>query len=213
MLVKFQPFHNLNVNQKFKLFCYLLDGVGPNRAQPINTVVRFEWAKNGQILHSSSKYRIDMMNDESFFTIDKLSISDSGNYSCTVRNQFGTDVQYTQLTVKGLIWHFFSFLFFNLWPRFYSSCHFQSISILIATHTYTHTHTNQSIDIHIQSQGTMSHHSYFLWQTNNFFFISNPCCYIIFLFLFWIQNPESRIQFHLMDSMLMLMSVCFLFIM
>lgn len=103
VLVKFQPMQSLNVDQKFKLFCYLLDGViGGSDGQPVDTV-QFEWAKNGRILHSSSKYRIDMMNDESFLTIEKLSITDTGNYSCTVRNQFGTDVQYTQLTVKGLI--------------------------------------------------------------------------------------------------------------
>ncbi|OTF69477.1 hypothetical protein BLA29_005465, partial [Euroglyphus maynei] len=41
--------------------------------------------------------------DSSLLVIDQLSPDDSGNYSCHVSNQFGSDIQSTILTVKAKI--------------------------------------------------------------------------------------------------------------
>ena len=84
-----------NSNSKFKLLCILQEGSKP---------ARFEWHKDGRVLlESNSNYRIETEEDESEFTILKLNSNDSGNYSCSVWNDFGTNIQSTVLTVQGLI--------------------------------------------------------------------------------------------------------------
>lgn len=107
-LGQFKPLESFDQGQKFKLLCYLLEGSKP---------IIFTWKKNDQILSSSSstsipsdseqRYRIDYRNDdESYLTIQKLSIADAANYSCLARNRFGSSKQSIRLSVKGiaLIW-------------------------------------------------------------------------------------------------------------
>ena len=67
--------------------------------------VFFQWIKNGITLTNNpeSNYKIVTNDDNSQFSIKSLIRSDSGNYSCIARNEFGTDIQSTLLTVKGLI--------------------------------------------------------------------------------------------------------------
>ena len=93
-----------NVATSFKIFCSPSEGSKP---------LRFEWYKNGLALLPFSNielsYRIETSEDESIFKIDKLSPGDSGNYSCLTLNTFGSDTQFTILTVKGL--HTFSHCF------------------------------------------------------------------------------------------------------
>lgn len=62
----------------------------------------FRWLKNDHSL-SDNDYKINIINyeDESQLIIDKLDRNDPGNYSCIVRNSFGTDIQSTILSVKG----------------------------------------------------------------------------------------------------------------
>ena len=90
-----------NVGTKLKIHCNIQQGSKP---------MTFEWYKNTS--------RIDLLNmmmtennrgmkivhseDESLLTIFTLNRTHSGNYSCHVRNRYGSDTQFTVLTVKGL---------------------------------------------------------------------------------------------------------------
>lgn len=85
-----------NVGSRFKILCNSQEGSKP---------FRFEWYKNGRLLSPLSggnEYRIETSDDDSMFIIDTLSRSSSANYSCTMNNAFGSDSQYSILTVKGL---------------------------------------------------------------------------------------------------------------
>lgn len=94
-LDKFYP-RDQNVGSTFKIFCSPQEGSKP---------FQFEWRKNGQLLSSSGvTYKIEHSIDDSLFVINQLQTLDSGNYSCTVRNQYGSDTQTTVLTVKGLVY-------------------------------------------------------------------------------------------------------------
>ncbi len=64
----------------------------------------FQWYKNDEILVSNpeSNFRIDSSADYSNFIIAKVHRSDSGNYSCLVRNPFGSDSQSVRLNVRGI---------------------------------------------------------------------------------------------------------------
>jgi hypothetical protein len=80
----------------FRLLCQSSAGTKP---------LFFQWIRNGQTLVNSpeSEYRIENNDDYSLFSIKSVDRSDSGNYSCIVRNAFGTDLQSALLTIKGLI--------------------------------------------------------------------------------------------------------------
>lgn len=80
-----------------KFLCSVQEGTKP---------FRFEWRKNNlllSIVELPINYRIETNQDESTLMITKLSPNDSGNYSCTVRNNFGFDTQQIVLIVKGLL--------------------------------------------------------------------------------------------------------------
>ncbi len=80
----------------FRLLCQSSAGTKP---------LFFQWIRNGQTLVNSpeSEYRIENNDDYSLFSIKSVDRSDSGNYSCIVRNAFGNDIQSALLTIKGLI--------------------------------------------------------------------------------------------------------------
>ena len=63
----------------------------------------FEWFKNGNAIKAGpdNKYKID--NSKIFTTlyVEKIDKSDSGNYTCLVRNELGSDSQNLLLKVKG----------------------------------------------------------------------------------------------------------------
>lgn len=84
--------HFQNTGKKFILTCYLEEGTKP---------LVFEWHRNGGIISSVSSVRIETSEEVSSLTIDRLQSTDSGNYSCSVSNQFGSDSQSTVLLVKG----------------------------------------------------------------------------------------------------------------
>ena len=97
-MVEFKPLLHLNLGQKFKLLCYNSEGISSTTGK----LMIFEWSKNGLILNanSNSRYRIDIFDDESHFTIDQLTKEDSGNYSCSARNDAGFSRQSTLLVVQ-----------------------------------------------------------------------------------------------------------------
>ena len=104
-LVEFLARRSQNMNTKLKILCQPQEGSKP---------FRFEWHKNGIPLSPekeirnfsyplASVYRIETTEEDSLLVIDNLSIYDSANYTCVVRNHYGSNIQFTVLTVKGLI--------------------------------------------------------------------------------------------------------------
>lgn len=94
------PAQNLiPMGSPFSIYCATFAGDKP---------LFFQFTKNGQILSNSihTNYKIDNSEDHSLFLIRSVDRSDAGNYSCIVRNAFGEDVKYSQLSVKGLNFHF-----------------------------------------------------------------------------------------------------------
>jgi hypothetical protein len=79
----------------FRLFCSVKTGSKP---------LFFQWSRNGQVLNkvAQNNHKIENSEKHSLFLIENVIHSDSGNYSCAVRNAFGTDSQSAILIVKGL---------------------------------------------------------------------------------------------------------------
>ena len=94
-LDEFKPKRLQNLGSKFSIYCSLQEGSKP---------FQFEWQKNNHVLTNSNNNQIRLENseDSSVLIIDKLLATDSGRYTCTVRNSIGSDFQFTELTVKGL---------------------------------------------------------------------------------------------------------------
>lgn len=91
--MKFQKQFSLHQNMTFLLQCNLISGTKP---------VFFEWHRNGLKLPHSEQYRIDHYESYSTLTLNNVQLNAIGNYSCSVKNSFGTDSIFTYLLVKGL---------------------------------------------------------------------------------------------------------------
>ncbi len=87
---------NLTEGSFFQLFCTAEEGSLP---------LFFEWSKNGQSLKANPdvNYKIENFDRYSTFSIAKINRKDTGNYTCLVRNAFGTYSQNVYLAVKGMI--------------------------------------------------------------------------------------------------------------
>ncbi len=96
----------LSEGSLFRLLCSATAGDKP---------LFFQWTKNGIMLSNSPQthYKIETSDDLSLFSIKSVERSDSGNYSCIVRNAFGEDFKFSQLSVKGLIYFQFNRMSFN----------------------------------------------------------------------------------------------------
>ena len=88
-------------NTIFQFYCSVLSGSEP---------LFFEWAKNGQSVKPNPdvKYRIENSEISSTLTISKAIQSDQGNYTCSVKNEHGSDAQNVLLTIKGKFKKFYS---------------------------------------------------------------------------------------------------------
>ena len=80
-------------NSTFAVFCLVQIGSSP---------LFFEWLKNGKSI-KTYRDRQHIENSETLSTlkINKLNREDAGNYSCRVKNAFGSDSLNVLLNVKG----------------------------------------------------------------------------------------------------------------
>jgi len=87
---------NQTENSFFQIFCSAQEGSVP---------LFFQWSKDGQTIKPNPdlNYKVDNFDRFSTLTIAKIDRKDAGNYTCIVRNGFGTDSQNVLLTVKGMI--------------------------------------------------------------------------------------------------------------
>ena len=94
-LEELKPKRFQNLGSKFTIGCSPQEGSKP---------FQFEWQKDNHVLTNSNnnQIRLESFEDSSVLIIDKLLPTDSGRYTCTVRNSIGSDFQFTELTVKGL---------------------------------------------------------------------------------------------------------------
>ena len=83
-----------NVNASLQVFCGVEQG-----AQPLF----FEWFKNGQAIKPGPGAKWQIETSKRFSTLDIVRINkeDAGNYSCLVKNIYGSDTINVFLTVKG----------------------------------------------------------------------------------------------------------------
>ncbi|CAG2107019.1 unnamed protein product [Medioppia subpectinata] len=86
---------NQSIGSNFQMICTLEEGSYP---------VFFEWSKNGQTIKSSPdvNYKIDNFEMHSTFTIKSIDMSDVGNYTCVVSNEFGSNSRSTLLSINAL---------------------------------------------------------------------------------------------------------------
>ncbi|CAG2103309.1 unnamed protein product [Medioppia subpectinata] len=74
---------SLSIGSSFHVFCSIDSGSVP---------VFFEWTRNGQSLKTSPEvnYKIENFKMHSTFIIESIDRRDAGNYTCLVKNAFGT---------------------------------------------------------------------------------------------------------------------------
>lgn len=65
--------------------------------------VEFQWKKDGQEVLESSYLKIQSVPDSSILVIESVTSKSSGNYTCIVKNAYGTDQFTAVLTVTGLL--------------------------------------------------------------------------------------------------------------
>ena len=86
-----------NLNSSFQIFCAVQEGEQP---------FFFEWYKNAQPIKPglSVKWNIESSEMLSNLKIERIAREDTGNYSCLVKNIYGSDSIHVILTVKGRLY-------------------------------------------------------------------------------------------------------------
>lgn len=94
---KLLDFSNDNIklieNITYPLSCILISGSRP---------LMFEWFQNGNKLVNKSNLKLDNQDQMSTLTFLSVKVTNSGQYECRARNQFGTDSIMTRIFVTGL---------------------------------------------------------------------------------------------------------------
>lgn len=94
----------VKIGDKINIPCLVISGSPP---------FKFEWHKNMEFLKSSSNIQIVDTGDSSRITINPVTDTSSGNYTCTVRTKHGLDKFSTYLSVKGRLFSILIFSFIN----------------------------------------------------------------------------------------------------
>lgn len=72
--------------------------------------LEFQWLKDGQIITESENLKIQYLMESSFLMISSVESKSSGNYTCIVKNSFGSDRFSAALVVTGESFFFFMIL-------------------------------------------------------------------------------------------------------
>lgn len=83
----------LKEGEKGSAFCTVKSGDRP---------FEFEWKKDGNSLEVSPNIIIQSVLDSSVLVIQSVTSESSGNYTCIVKNAFGSDRFTAALTVTGI---------------------------------------------------------------------------------------------------------------
>ena len=68
-----------------------------------STPLFFQWIKNGEKIISNENVKIEMSDSFANIVIANVKRSDSGNYTCNVKNAFGSDTYTVNLVVRGTL--------------------------------------------------------------------------------------------------------------
>lgn len=85
---------NLAIGDITEIICTIKRGTLP---------VEFTWMHNGQEINSHPKYKITNSNRNSIFLIGAIQASDIGNFTCIVKNAYGSDSKTESLLMDGKI--------------------------------------------------------------------------------------------------------------
>lgn len=66
-----------------------------------DTPLEFQWLKDGQIIKESENLKIQYLMESSLLMISSVESKSSGNYTCIVKNTFGSDKFSAPLVVTG----------------------------------------------------------------------------------------------------------------
>ena len=93
-MIELHQQYDIVPNISFVISCITLSGSKP---------IVFEWTRNGQSLVDSSLVKLENSESSSLLTFASIRPDDSGLYTCTAKNVFGSDSSSTRLFVKGYL--------------------------------------------------------------------------------------------------------------
>lgn len=64
--------------------------------------VKITWSKDDRQIQESAKHRLSFTHSEAVLLVNNCTVQDSGEYVCEARNEAGTDLCSSIVTVKGL---------------------------------------------------------------------------------------------------------------
>lgn len=79
-----------------------------------DTPLDFEWLKDGQVITETKNLKIQSVMESSFLVISSVTSESSGNYTCIVKNAYGSDKFTASLAVTGksvLIIRYYKYLY------------------------------------------------------------------------------------------------------
>lgn len=82
----------MKAEEKVGILCIITKGTPP---------FRIEWTKNGNVIQSDENIKIKKDEEDSVLTIKSSKESDAGNYTCSVKNAFGSDSSTSQVLIRG----------------------------------------------------------------------------------------------------------------